>query len=156
MLCLWLWPRTCPRHNRLKSFLWKLFLSLRLFDLSSATKPDPFFWVEPNFGPKIRVELGRVGPQEQKTGPMGSGWPQIVFKFGFNPIMYLINPNEPDLNLISGQVGTPGSKFGLSRVGLGPQGPNLGWVGSGWSGSFGRTKLQTSHVRYFSLNLKFW
>ena len=24
--------------------------------LTSAAKPDPFFWVEPNFGPKIRVE----------------------------------------------------------------------------------------------------
>ena len=29
-------------------------------------------------------------------GPIGSGWPQIGFKFGFNHIMYLINPNEPD------------------------------------------------------------
>ena len=46
----------------------------------SAAKPDPFFRVEPNFGPKIRVELGRVGPQGQKKGPIGSGWPQIGFK----------------------------------------------------------------------------
>ena len=89
---------------------------------ASAANPDPFFWVEPNFGPKIRVESGRVGPQGQKTGPIVSGWPQI----GFNPIMYLINLNEPDLNPISGRVGPPGSKFGLSRIGLGPQGPNLG------------------------------
>ena len=37
---------------------------------SSAAKPDPFFWVEPNFGPKIRIELGRVGPQGKKTGPI--------------------------------------------------------------------------------------
>jgi hypothetical protein len=29
---------------------------------SSAAKPDPFFGVEPDFGPKIRVESGRVGP----------------------------------------------------------------------------------------------
>ena len=50
-------------------------------------------------------------------GPIGSGWPQIGFKFGFNPIMYLINPNGPDLNPILGRVGPPGSKFGLSRVG---------------------------------------
>ena len=47
------------------------------------------------------------------------GWPQIGFKFGFNPIMYLINPNEPNLNLISGRVGPPGSKFRLSWVRLG-------------------------------------
>ena len=93
---------------------------------TSAAKPDPFFRVEPNFGPKIRVESGRVGPQGQKTGPIGSSWSQKGFKFGFNPIMYLINPNEPDLNPISGRVGAPGSKFGLSRVGLGPQGPNSG------------------------------
>jgi hypothetical protein len=79
---------------------------------SRAAKPDQFFRVEPNFGPKIWVESGRVGLQGQKPGPIGSGWPQIFFKFGFNPIMYLINPNEPDLNLILGRVGAPGSKFG--------------------------------------------
>ena len=49
---------------------------------SSAAKPDPFFRVEPNFGPKIRVESGRVGPQDRKTGPIGSGWSQKGFKFG--------------------------------------------------------------------------
>jgi hypothetical protein len=32
-------------------------------------------------------------------GPIGSGWTQKGFKFGFNPIMYLINPNEPDFGL---------------------------------------------------------
>ena len=45
---------------------------------------------------KKRVQSGRVG---LKKG----------FKFGFNPIMYLINPIW---------VGPPGSKFGLSHVGL--------------------------------------
>ena len=92
--------------------------------MTSLAKPDPFFWVEPNYGPKIRVELGRVGPQSQKTGPIRSGWPQIGFHFGLNPIMYLINPNESNLNPISGRVGPPGSKFRLSLVGLGPQGLN--------------------------------
>ena len=67
-------------------------------------KPDPFFWVEPDFGPKIWVESGRVGPQSQKTGPIRSGWPQIWFKFGFNPVMYLINRNEPNLGRIVGQI----------------------------------------------------
>jgi hypothetical protein len=114
-----------------------------LFMCNSAAKPDPFFWVEPDFGPKIRVESGRVGPQGQNTGPIRSGWPQIGFKFGFNPIMYLINPNEPNLNPISGRVGPPGSKFRLIRVGLGPQGPNSGWVGLGWSGSFGCTSVRS-------------
>ena len=61
-------------------------------DALRAAKPDPFFRVEPDFGPKIWVESGRVGPQGRKTGPIGSGWPQIGFKFGFNSIMY---PNEP-------------------------------------------------------------
>jgi hypothetical protein len=85
------------------------------FIISSAAKSDLFFRVEPDFGPKIRVELGRVDPQGQKTGPIGSGWPQRGFKFGFNPIMYLINPNEPDfgsgcaprvqIRTLSGQVG---------------------------------------------------
>ena len=83
-------------------------------------KPDPFFGVELNFGPKIWVEFSLVGPQDQKTGPIGSSGPQIGFKFGFNPIMYLINLNEPNLNPILGRVGPPGSKFGLSWVGLGP------------------------------------
>ena len=93
---------------------------------TSAAKPDPFFRVEPDFGPKIRVESGQVGPQGKKTGPIGLGWPKIGFKFGFNPIMYLINLNEPDLNPNLGRVGPPGSKFGLSWVGLGPQGLNSG------------------------------
>jgi hypothetical protein len=68
--------------------------------------------------------------------PIGSGWPQIEFKFGFNTIMFLVNPNEPNLNLfgvglgpIWGRVGPPGSKFGFSWVG--PQGSKFGlsWVG---------------------------
>ena len=84
----------------------------------SAAKPNPFFWVEPDFGPEIRVESGRVGPQGKKTGPIGSVWPLIGFKFGFIPIMFLINLNKPNLNPILGQVGPLGSKFGLSRVGL--------------------------------------
>ena len=69
----------------------------------SAAKPDPFFGLNPILDPKFgfsRVQSGRVGPQGQKTGPIGLGWPQIGFKFGFNPIMYLINPNEPYLNPI--------------------------------------------------------
>ena len=77
------------------------------------------------------VESGLVGPQDQKTGAIGSNWPQIGFKFGLNPIIYLINPNEPYLNLISGRFGPPGSKFGLSRVGFGPPRSKLesSWVG---------------------------
>jgi hypothetical protein len=37
----------------------------------SAAKLDPFFRVEPDFGPKIRVELGRVGPQGKKRVQSG-------------------------------------------------------------------------------------
>ena len=53
-------------------------------------------------------------------GSIGSGWLKKGFKFEFNPIMYLINPNEPDLNPILGRVGPPWSKLGLSWIGLGP------------------------------------
>ena len=38
----------------------------------STAKPDPFFGVEPNFGPILQVESDQVGPQGQKTGPIGS------------------------------------------------------------------------------------
>ena len=48
-------------------------------------------------------------------------WPQILFKFGFNPIMYLINPNEPDLNPILGRVGSQGPNSDYSKF---PTGPN--------------------------------
>ena len=75
---------------------------------ASEAKPDPFFCVEPDFEPKIWVELGQFGPQDQKTGPIRLGWPQIGFKFTFNPIIFLINPIEPNLNPILGWVGLPG------------------------------------------------
>ena len=58
---------------------------------TSVAKPDPFFQVEPDFGPKILVGSG--WPSGSKMGPIGSVWPQIGLKFGFNPIMYLMNPN---------------------------------------------------------------
>ena len=32
------------------------------FIWTSAAKPDPFFWVDPDFGPKIWVKSGRIGP----------------------------------------------------------------------------------------------
>ena len=64
-------------------------------------------------------KLIKIGPQGKKMGPIG--WPQIGFKFGFNPIMYLITPNKPNLNLILGQVVPPVSKFGFSWFALGPQ-----------------------------------
>ena len=83
----------------------------------AVVRPNPtrFFGLNPS---------GRVGPQGRKTGPIGSCWPQIGFKFGFNPIMYLINLNEPDLSPISGRIGPQKSKFGLSRVG--PPGSKFG------------------------------
>ena len=66
-----------------------VFLHSALLQLTMA-KPDPFR-VHPDFGPNFRVQTGRVGPQDPKTGPIGSGWPKKGFKFGFNPVMYLIN-----------------------------------------------------------------
>ena len=38
----------------------------------SAAKNNPFFQVQPNLGPNFRVQTGRVGPQDPKTGPVGS------------------------------------------------------------------------------------
>ena len=104
---------------------------------STAAKPD--VWADPNFGSgwasrvQIRVKSGRVG---LKKG----------FKFGCNPIMYLINPNDTDLNPILGRVGPLGSKFRSSRVGL------FNWVkqfgsfriGVGWLGPFGCTTQKPS------------
>ena len=55
----------------------KMHTLLRELIKISAMKPNPFFWVEPNFGPKIWIESGQVGPQIKKTGPIGSGCPQI-------------------------------------------------------------------------------
>ena len=74
----------------------------------------------------LAMFLHTIDPQGKKIGPIELDWPQIGFQFGFNPIMYLINPNEPNLNLILSRVGTQGPN--LSRVGSGwaPQGPNLG------------------------------
>ena len=99
-----------------------------VFSFGLRAKSDPFFWVKLNFGPQIWVELDQVAPQGPKTGPIGSGWPQIGFKFRFNPINLGPNPTQlnPNLDPILDQVGPRESKFGLSWVGLGPQGPNSG------------------------------
>ena len=92
--------RNINKHDK-----WLGCLSLKkvmCFIEISAAKSKMFFQVQPN----LRVQTVQVGPQDPKTGPIGSDWPQIEFKFGFNPIM-----------LVS-------------------QGPKLGWVGLGWpSGS---------------------
>ena len=85
------WPRkkfewalysVCPLHYLVvqESFIYYIYVHTNIFVV----------FVKPNFGLKIRVELGRVGPEGKKMGPIGSSWPQIEFKFGFNPIMYLI------------------------------------------------------------------
>ena len=50
------------------------------------------FQVQPNLEPNLRVQTGRVGPQDPKTGPIGLGLSPKGSKFGLNPIMYLINP----------------------------------------------------------------
>ena len=102
-------------------------------------KPNSFFWVEPDFGPKIRVESGLDGPQGRKPGSIGAGRPQIEFKFWVQPYIVINKPEwiwfEPDFG--SGWALRVQIWVELGRVG--PQGPNSGWVGSGWSGSFGRT-----------------
>ena len=57
---------------------------------TSGAKPDPFFWVQPDFRLNFWIQTGRVGPQDPKTSPIRSSWPKKGFKFGFNPIMYPI------------------------------------------------------------------
>ena len=82
----------------------------------------PVFSGSTRFWAYFRVQTGRVGPQDPKTGPIRSGWPLKGFKFGFNPIMYLINPNEPDLNPILGRVGPPAkiqqTKIAVTKIQL--------------------------------------
>ena len=105
-----------------------------------AAKPDPVFWVQPNFGLNFWVQTGWVGPQDPKMGQIGSGWPQKGFKFGFNPIMYLkYTWSKPDP-----------IRFWVE---LGPRGPKLGWVGSGWpSGSeLGSNSGQVGRVQFVAL-----
>ena len=41
--------------------------------LSSAVKTNPFFAVQLDFGPDFWVQMGRVGPQDPKTSPIGTG-----------------------------------------------------------------------------------
>ena len=61
----------------------------------SAAKPDPFFWKEPNFGAKIRVESDWVGPQGRKIGPVGLDSNRVQIRV--QPCnVYLINSNEPN------------------------------------------------------------
>ena len=67
-------------------------------------------------------------------GQIWSGWPQKGFKFGFNSIMYLINSNEPNLNLILGRVGPPRIQI---RLKLGQVGPQIKKSGSIWVGLVG-------------------
>ena len=69
-------------------------------------RPNPI--LDPKFG------LSRIGLALSIKKQVQSGWSQIGFKFGFYTIMYLIKPNETDLNPILGRVGPPGP------------GPNLG------------------------------
>ena len=78
---------------------------------SGIVRPNPtwFFRFNPILGPRFK----RVGltPRVKKPGSIGSGWPQKGLKFGFNPIMYLIHPNEPYLNQTLGQNRPSGSLF---------------------------------------------
>ena len=83
-----------------------------------AAKPDPVFWVQPNFGLNFWVQTGWVGPQDPKVGPIRSGWPQKGFKFGFNSKMYFKNPILTQHDPFLCWVGPWGFKIGLRRVGL--------------------------------------
>ena len=72
----------CSAYGNAYSKTSSLCMSILSYTIqASATKPETFFRVEPDFGSKIRFESGQVGPQDRKTGPIRSGWPQIGFKF---------------------------------------------------------------------------
>ena len=61
-------------HIEMIAFLFpQIYHGARLVTGTSAAKPDLFLLVEPNFGPKIEVESGWVGPQGWKIGPVWSG-----------------------------------------------------------------------------------
>ena len=62
---------------------------LGLLLVPSAAKPDPFLLVEPNYGPKMWVELVLRIENGFNRVELAS----IGFKIRFNPIMYLMNPN---------------------------------------------------------------
>ena len=96
----------------------------------SAAKPDPFFRVQPNF----RVQTCRIGPQD----PIGSTSKRVQI-----PVQPYNVLNKPDLNL---------THF---WVGLGPQGPKLGSVVSGWpSGSeFGSNSGRVGFIWPYYTNL---
>ena len=100
---------------------------------SSAPNLTCFFELNPLLDPKLGLRWVGLGLRVKKKGQIGLcwpqiglSWPQIGFKSGFNPILYFINPNEPNFSPILGPVGPPVSKFWLGWVGLGPQGPNSG------------------------------
>ena len=85
---------------------------------SGQTRPV-FFRFNTILGPIF----SRVGFQDPKMGPIGSGWPQKGFKFGFNPILYLIDRIWTRPNPFLGRAirVQNGSEFGS-------QGQNLGRV----------------------------
>ena len=99
-------------------------LSLLLLNCSAA-KPDPFFWVQSNFGPNFVVQTDRVGPRDPKTGPIRSGWPQIRVRIRVQPSNV---PNKPDLNE-NGSGWALRVQNWVESDRVGPQGQNSGRVG---------------------------
>jgi hypothetical protein len=102
-----------------------MLIQLEMHFIISEAKPDPFFWFEPDLGPKIWVESG--WPSLSKNGSnwvelaSSSNWVQIwvqpynVFnKLDFGSGLAPGVQIRADL----GWVGTPGSKFGLSQIRL--------------------------------------
>ena len=106
--------------------------------------------------PVFRVQMGRVGPQDPKTGPIRSGWSQKGFKFGFNTIMYLLNPIWTQPYPFLGRVGPSGSKIRLSWVGLALRVKIWVKFGSGWTGWFCRTIKSPVRSCYLFSKLGKW
>ena len=51
----------------------KVVLLQRVLGPTSVAKPDPFWGAKADFGPNFWVQTDWVGPQDPKTGPIGSG-----------------------------------------------------------------------------------
>ena len=95
---------------------------------TSAAKPDPFFGFNLILGPIFRFKRVGLALRIQKRVQLG----RVDLKFGFNPIMFLINPiptrpvfgsgwalrvqNQNRVEL--GRVGPQNQNSGQIRVGL--------------------------------------
>ena len=108
-----------------------MFTVVPVWPNNGAAQPDPFFQVEPDIGSKIRVESGR--PSGSKNGSNRFGLASNRVQIRVQPFN---DPNEPDLNPISGRVGPPRVQIWVEFGRDDPKGSQFGLSWVGWLGSF--------------------